>query len=101
VRRLYRGKVTRTSTAGVWVEIASTWPGIEWGPLPLVANVVRTIVLTTSTDGTHPHSHTVAKDELRADLVEVGDSVLIAQLERDDFVVIGTLRGGVTSNGQH
>jgi len=101
MRRMYRGKVTRTSAAGVWVEIRSTWPGIEWGPLAIVANVVRTIVLTTSAAGEHVHSHTVPADELRADLVQAGDTVLVAQLDRDDFVVIGALRGGVTSNGQH
>lgn len=72
---LYRGKVTRATTAGIWVTISSTWPGVEFGPIDLVAN-------DTETGGL-------------ADQIVKDDTVLIAETSPADFIVLGTIRKGV------
>lgn len=77
---LYRGVVTRATASGVWVRMDRRWPGVEFGPLPLVANTIR--------NGIDP--------TLLADLVEADDLVLVADTGREDFVILGVLREGVS-----
>lgn len=82
---LYRGKVTRVTNAGVFVEIKSTWPGVEWGPLKRVANVTTTEPAHShgvGADGEHDHVSSV---------LSAGQTVLVAEVKRDDLVVIGAL----------
>ena len=109
--RLHRGLVTRASTAGVWVTMAATWPGVEFGPLPLLANVVRVGPLTGTATGTtgsggdpsHTHSFTGstsnAMTEWLADKIVAGQRVLVAEVDTDDFIVLGVMRGGVSATG--
>lgn len=100
--RVFRAEVTRATTAGVWVEAPRLFPGVELGPLPLLANVVRVGPLTTTgaVVGDHgSHTHTVAATRWLPDLVAAGDQVLVQELDTDDFVVLGVLRGGVTATG--
>jgi len=59
---LYRGKVTRVTNAGVFVEIKSTWPGVEWGPLKRVAYETTTRAAhshTLGSAGDPAHTHSV------------------------------------------
>ena len=104
----YRGVITRAGTSGVYVMINSHWPGVEFGPCDLVANVVRVGPLTstqatTSTDGDPAHSHsvttTVPATGWFADLVKEGDKVLAVETGPDDFLIVGVIRGGVSASG--
>jgi len=74
---MYRGKVTRANTNGVWVIIGSTWPGVELGPLDIV--------------GTDTVSGGLA------DQIAQGDDVLVAETGPSDFIIIGTIRKGVSA----
>lgn len=98
---LHRGVVTRTSTQGVWVKMQSRWPNVEFGPLPILANVVRVGPLASANtdDGDGPHNHSVAKTEWLADKVSKGDKVLVAETTTDDFVILGVIRWGVSATG--
>ena len=96
----YRGVVTRASTAGVWVRIDSRWPGIEFGPCPLVASAVRIDAQPTTTTavGDHgAHGHDVPVAQWLPDLIEAGDRVLVIDTGREDFVIVGVLRQGVSA----
>ena len=104
----YRGVVTRAGTSGVYVQINSHWPGVEFGPCDLVANVVRvgpltTAQATTSSNGDPAHTHTVtstvAQTEWFADLIEEGDNVLAMETGPDDFLIVGVIRSGVSATG--
>ena len=104
----YRGVVTRAGTSGVFVQINSHWPGVEFGPCDLVANVVRigpltTAQATTSSNGDPAHTHTVtstvAQTEWFADLIEEGDNVLAMETGPDDFLIVGVIRSGVSATG--
>ena len=104
----YRGVVTRAGTSGVFVQINSHWPGVEFGPCDLVANVVRigpltTAQATTSSNGDPAHTHTVtstvAQTEWFADLIEEGDNVLAMETGPDDFLIVGVIRSGVSASG--
>jgi hypothetical protein len=95
----YRATVTRVSTDGVWFKAEARWPGMEFGPCPLLANTVRAAGQTTSGTavGDHgTHTHTTATTQLLPDLIEAGDSILITDLNREDFVVLGVIRTGVS-----
>jgi hypothetical protein len=94
----YRAVVTRASTDGVWFKAESRWPAIEFGPCPLLANFVRIDQQTTSGTAVGDHgSHTVAAAQWLADLVEAGDEILVSDLNREDFVVLGVIRAGVST----
>lgn len=80
---MYRAVVTRATAAGVWVRISSRWPGVEFGPCPMLANAVR---MPGSVVGL-------------ADLIEKGDSVLVAETGPADFVIVGVIRDGVDPTG--
>lgn len=80
---IHRGTVTRTSSTGVWIMIASQWPGVEFGPCDIVANAVRLS----------------ATDTGLADLIEPGDDVLVLSTGLNDFVIVGTIRTGVSPTG--
>lgn len=104
----YRGVVTRAGTSGVYVQINSHWPGVEFGPCDLVANVVRvgpltTTQATTSSNGDPAHTHTVTstvtQTEWFADLIEEGDNVLAMETGPDDFLIVGVIRSGVSATG--
>lgn len=82
---IYRGTVTRASATGVWITIASQWPGVEFGPCDLVANAVR-IDDSPAITGL-------------ADLIEPGDKVLVVETGTADFVIVGTIRTGVSPTG--
>ena len=94
---LYRGKVTRVTNAGVFVEIKSTWPGVEWGPLKRVANGTTTQPNhshTTASAGDPAHTHSVSSagsHDHVAGVITPGQTVLVAEVSRDDLVVIGAL----------
>lgn len=94
---LYRGKVTRVTSAGVFVEIKSTWPGVEWGPLKRVANVTTTQTThnhTGSTGEADGHSHSISNagsHSHTASVITAGQTVLVAEVSRDDLVVLGAL----------
>lgn len=83
--QIFRAKVTRAGVSGVWITIASHWPGVEFGPCDLVANAVRIddspVVIGL------------------ADLIESGDDVLALATAPADFVIVGTIRTGVSSTG--
>lgn len=81
--QLYRAKVTRAAATGVWITIASQWPGVEFGPCDIVATSVR---LSSTVTG-------------RADFIQAGDDVLVAATAPADFVIVGTIRTGVSSTG--
>lgn len=85
VSSIFRGTVTRTSPTGVWVTIASQWPGVEFGPCDIVANAVRIddspVVIGV------------------ADYLEPGDDVLVVATGMADFVIVGTIRTGVSPTG--
>lgn len=82
---LYRAKVTRVTPAGVFVEIKSTWPGVEWGPLKRVANA-------TTTEPDHSHgTPSAGEHDHVASVITSGQTVLVAEVNRDDLVVIGAL----------
>lgn len=83
---LYRGKVTRVTNAGVFVEIRSTWPGVEWGPLKRVANAT-----TTEPDHSHPTVGADGEHDHVASVITAGQTVLVAEVNRDDLIVIGAL----------
>lgn len=87
VGNLLRGKVTRVSPTGVFVKISAHYPGVEFGPCDLVANVVR-VGLTP--DDTY----------WLADLILEGDDVLVADTGNCDFLIIGTIRTGVSTTGE-
>lgn len=80
---MYRGVVTRATAAGVWFRVQSRWPGVEFGPCPLLANAVR---MPDSIVGL-------------ADLIEKGDAVLVAETAPADFVVLGVIRDGIDPTG--
>lgn len=82
---IHRGTVTRTSTTGVWITIASQWPGVEFGPCDIVANAVRI-----------DNSPVVIG---LADYIEPGDDVLVVATGMADFVIVGTIRTGVSPTG--
>ena len=82
---LYRGVVTRTAPAGCHVRMDATWPGVEFGPLPILANGVR-ISLNPATVG-------------KADYITKGDDVLVAETDTDDFIILGVIRNGVSGTG--
>jgi hypothetical protein len=82
---LYRALVTRVAPAGVHVRMDAHWPGVEFGPLPILANGVR-IDLSPITVG-------------MADFISKGDYVLVAETTTDDFIVLGVIRNGVSSTG--
>lgn len=66
---MYRGEVTRATTAGVWVRCPALAPGAEFGPLPTCATTLI-----------------------------VGDIVLIADLgtvSLPDLIVVGPILPGV------
>lgn len=95
---VYRGTVTKANAAGVWARIPRLVPKVQFGPMQLVANVVRVGPLTTSTVSSH--SHTVPQTEWLCDLIEPGDQVLVADLGRPshpDLVVVGVIRQGVSA----
>lgn len=97
---IHRATVTRATTAGVWIMIPATWPGVEFGPCDLVATAVRVGPLTTtSASSPDPHTHTIAKTTWLADLVQAGDDVLAVETGRADFVIVGTIRTGVSTTG--
>lgn len=96
---VFRGTVTRASTAGVWVRAPARWPGVELGPLPCVVPVVRDLAEVTGPAGEGPHVHTVPARDLLVDRVAPGDAVVVADLGREDYVVIGVIRAGVDSDG--
>lgn len=81
--QIFRAKVTRAGVSGVWITIASHWPGVEFGPCDLVANAVR---LSSTVTGL-------------ADLIESGDDVLALATAPADFVIVGTIRTGVSPTG--
>lgn len=82
---IHRGTVTRASATGVWISIASQWPGVEFGPCDIVANAVRIddspVVIGL------------------ADYLEPGDDVLVVATGPADFVIVGTIRTGVSPTG--
>lgn len=80
---IHRGTVTRTSATGVWITIASQWPGVEFGPCDIVANAVRIDATTTG----------------MADYIEPGDDVLVVATGQADFLIVGTIRTGVSPTG--
>lgn len=97
---VYRAVVTRASTEGVWFKAESRWPAIEFGPCPILANYVCIDQQTTSgtSVGDHgSHTHTVAASQWLADLIEAGDEILISDLNREDFIVLGVIRTGVST----
>lgn len=93
------GKVTRANAEGVWVKMQASFPGVEFGPLPILANGVIVGPYTTSSalSGAEAHTHTVAKKTEIADQITAGDTVLVAEVTRDDFIVLGKVRKGVSS----
>lgn len=82
---IHRGTVTRATTTGVWVMIPATWPGVEFGPCDLVANAVRIDDSPIVTG--------------QADYVQAGDDVLVVETGPADFVIVGTIRTGVSPTG--
>jgi hypothetical protein len=80
---MYRAVVTRATAAGIWFSVQSRWPGVEFGPCPHLANAVR---MPGTVVGL-------------ADLIERGDSVLVAETAPADFVVLGVIRGGIDPTG--
>jgi hypothetical protein len=105
---LYRGVVTRAGPTGVFVTMNAQWPGVEFGPCDIVANIVRVGPLTsqqatTSTNGDPAHSHTVTTNTSQTqwftDLVTAGDTVLVVETGFDDFLIVGVIRSGVTTTG--
>ena len=98
--QIYRGKVTRASAAGVWIMISSHWPGVEFGPCDIVATAVRLPAATTSVASSpDPHQHTLAAKTLVADFIKTGDDVLVLSTAPADFLVVGTIRTGVSATG--
>lgn len=85
VGSMYRGKVTRTSTTGVWVTISSVYPGVEFGPCDIVATKVRI-----------DDSPVIVG---MADYIEAGDNVLVVETAPADFLIVGTIRNGVSTTG--
>lgn len=85
VGSMYRGKATRATPTGVWITIASVYPGVEFGPCDLVANQVR-IDSSPVIVGL-------------ADLIEPGDDVLVVETGPADFLIVGTIRNGVDPTG--
>lgn len=85
IGQMLRAVVTRASTTGVWISIASLYPGVEFGPCDLVANAVR-LDLSPVVTGL-------------ADLIEAGDDVLVVETAPADFLVVGVIRSGVSANG--
>jgi hypothetical protein len=94
---LYRGKVTRVTNAGVFVEIKSTWPGVEWGPLKRVAYETTTRAAhshTLGSAGEPAHTHSVTSTNQHshtANVITPGQTVLVAEVKRDDLVILGPL----------
>lgn len=82
---IHRGVVTRTSTSGAWITIANQWPGVEFGPCDIVANAVR-LDLSPAVTGL-------------ADYLQPGDNVLVVETGPADFVIVGTIRTGVSATG--
>ena len=82
---VYRAKVSRTGVDGVHVEIPMHFPGVEFGPLDLVASTVR-LDLSPVVNG-------------MADFVQAGDVVLVVDTGSADFLVVGTIRSGVSVDG--
>lgn len=85
---LYFGKITRIATTGYWFTIAQHWPGVEFGPVPRL-NPYAPLPKVTDTTSAHTHTITLAP-------MAPGDTVLVAQVATDDFVILGPLAGGVT-----
>jgi hypothetical protein len=84
---VYRAKVTRATTKGVWFTINSTFPGVEFGPCDILANFVRL-------------HNKVPPDIIGiADYIQKGDIVLVVDTDSDDFVVVGSIQSGVTPKG--
>ncbi len=105
---IHRGVITRTGTTGVYVRMDARWPGVEFGPCDIVANIVRVGPLTsasatTSSGGDPAHTHTVATSITQtswlADLITAGDAVLVVETATDDFLVVGVIRNGVSTTG--
>lgn len=82
---IFRAKVTRATASGVWLTISSQWPGVEFGPCDIVANSVR-IDNSPSVIG-------------RADYIQAGDDVLVLSTGPADFLVVGTIRTGISPTG--
>lgn len=78
----HRGVVTRASEAGIWIKISADYPGVEFGPCDMVANAVR----LDATTGI-------------ADYIAQGDDVLVIETGPADFVIVGTIRTGVSETG--
>ena len=96
---MYRGVVTRATAAGVWFKIASRWPGVEFGPCPLLATPIPVPTQTTSSTSVADHgghTHTVASSTRKPDRIVAGDKILIADTGREDFVVLGVIQQGVS-----
>lgn len=99
VSQLRYGKVTRANTSGIWVKMQADFPGVEFGPIPLLANGVTVGPYTSDEqlDPPYKHSHTIAKHTEIADVIAAGDTVIVAEISRDDFIVLGKVRKGLSS----
>lgn len=87
VGNLMRAKVTRVGPTGVWITISAHYPGIEFGPCDLVANIVRV--------GLDPDD-----TWWLADLITEGDDVLAVDTGNSDWLIVGTIRTGVSTTGE-
>ena len=87
VGSLLRAKVTRAGATGVYVKISAHYPGVEFGPCDLVANIVRV--------GLDPDD-----TQWLADLILKGDDVLVVDTGNADFLVVGTIRTSVSATGE-
>lgn len=98
VGSLMRAKVTRAGATGVWITINAHYPGVEFGPCDLVANIVRVGPLTTETASSHAHG--VLVTQWLADLIHEGDDVLAVDTGSNDWLIVGTIRTGISTTGE-
>lgn len=96
---MHRAIVTRVGATGIHVRIDARWPGVEFGPLAILANGVRVGPVSTASSGSPAHTHSVSQSTWAADYIVKGDYVLVAETTTDDFIILGVIRDGMSATG--
>jgi hypothetical protein len=95
---LNRGRVTRVTSEGLYVQIPGLYGQSEIGPLDcLTLTLRRPARSTASANGPDAHTHSLAQVDTVADRYLPGDRVLVADVDPGDWIVVGRIQTGVPS----
>lgn len=79
---IFRGVVTRVTSEGVFVIVASKYPGVELGP----CEQIQTVTEVSVTDQQSNHRHDIP---MISTVLQAGDLVAVSRFDDGDFMILG------------